>query len=406
MAKSSLELRAFPATESPLAERTGGAAFGGRASLPEIAVLRSLAELKVIAADWQALEAEAAPRRLAFQSLGWITAWAAHYGEDCSPVIVTARRGGRLVLVWPLMLAQKGPIALLHWLTEPFSQYGDALLAPREDLTLLMDAALDTIRAARIADTIRLRHVRTDAAIAPWLDGHFRDARFTEHAPFLDLTAFTDEAAYDARYSAAQRKRRKKIRRSLEEDFGPVSFSLLRGAGCAPVIASAIAEKSHWVEARGRHNRILRCPRIAAFLAALGQSTLHGAELVVSEMKAGGRAVSWEIGLRAGGVHYAFITSHLKDLTDYSVARLHMDLSQRQALRDGMRVFDLMLPHDAYKDSWSSSATAVHDYHLPLTPKGRIYGRLYLEALRPVLRDSYYRMPPGLLKLLKPVIGH
>ena len=116
--------------------------------------------------------------------------------------------------------------------------------------------------------------------------------------------------------------------------------------------------------------------------------------------------MSWEIGLRAGGVHYAFITSHVNALTDYSPARLHMDLSQRQALKDGMAAFDLMLPHDAYKDSWSSGATPVNDYFLPLSPQGWAFGALYLERLRPVLRHAYYRMPPALLRLLKPITGH
>ena len=129
-------------------------------------------------------------------------------------------------------------------------------------------------------------------------------------------------------------------------------------------------------------------------------------QLVVSELSAGGKPVSWEIGLRTGGVHYGFITSHVTALTDYSPARLHMDLSQRQALKDGMLAFDLMLPHDAYKDSWSSGATAAGDYHLPLSPLGWVYGGLYLERLRPVLRAAYYRMPPAVLRLLKPIIGH
>ncbi len=405
MSDAGLNLRVALEDAGLQRERTDSAAVESRLPAPEITLVRSLEGLPSLAAEWRALERQAQYRGV-FQSFGWTAAWAETYGKDCNPLIVTARRGGRLVLVWSLMESMTGPVTVLRWLTDPFSQYGDILADPGEETGPLLDAALQAVRGARIADSIRLRHVRADAAIAPWLDGRFRDARFTEHAPFLDLSRFKDEAAYEARYSSTQRKRRKKIRKSLEEDIGPVAFTLLRGSACVPAIAAAIEMKSDWVEARGRQNRILRCPRVVNFLAALSETSSQGFELVVSEMTAGGRAVSWEIGLRANGVHYAYITSHVGDLTDYSVARLHMDLSQRQALRDGMTAFDLMLPHDAYKDSWSSAATAAHDYHLPLTPRGQIYGRLYLEGLRPVLRDSYYRMPPGLLKLLKPVIGH
>jgi CelD/BcsL family acetyltransferase involved in cellulose biosynthesis len=410
MAEASLNLRVASLSDSPLDEMTGSARAQACAPAPAVAFLREPAQLQAIADDWRRLESDSAAPRSVFQSSGWITNWAQSYAGEGDLVVVTVRRNGRLTFAWPLMAVPRGPVTVLEWLTQPFSQYGDMLLARDENLSEVMDAALEAVRAARIADSIRLRHVRCDAAIAPWLPDHFGDARFTVHAPFLDLTAFADETAYDARYSATQRKRRKKIRKSLEDDFGPLRFTLLRsdsGSGeIEAAIDSAISEKSAWIEERGRHNRILRCPRLGGFLKRLCRSAVPGCELVVSELRAGGCPASWEIGLRANGVHYAFITSHMAALTDYSVARLHMDLSQRQALKDGMRTFDLMLPHDAYKDSWSSAAAAVSDYYLPLNAKGRIYGRLYLEGLRPVLRQSYYSMPPGLLKLLKPVIGH
>ena len=71
-----------------------------------------------------------------------------------------------------------------------------------------------------------------------------------------------------------------------------------------------------------------------------------------------------------------------------------------------MKVFDLLLPHDAYKYSWSSAHMGAADYYLPLSSRGSLYGMLYLERLRPLLRHAYYRMPQGLLRLLKPIVGH
>ena len=83
-----------------------------------------------------------------------------------------------------------------------------------------------------------------------------------------------------------------------------------------------------------------------------------------------------------------------------------MDFSQRRALADGMATFDLMLPPDACEDSWSSHRIEVNDFHLPLSSAGRLYGRLYLESLRPFLRRTYRRLPPHALRLLKPVVRH
>jgi hypothetical protein len=83
-----------------------------------------------------------------------------------------------------------------------------------------------------------------------------------------------------------------------------------------------------------------------------------------------------------------------------------MDLSQRLALRHGMKAFDLMVPNDAHKESWSSAKVETRDYHLPVSALGRLYGIGYLETARPLLRRAYYGMPPRLLRLLKPITGH
>jgi CelD/BcsL family acetyltransferase involved in cellulose biosynthesis len=254
---------------------------------------------------------------------------------------------------------------------------------------------------------IRLRHVRADATVAPFLSTHFRDSQQHDMAPVLDLTAFANEAAYEARYSSSQRKRRKKIRKNLEDAIGPVQFDILDpGPANDDAIAEAVHEKHKWLAERGRKNQALCENKVTAFLRELSHRRGGSVQLVTSRMTVGDKPISWEIGLRKGSTHFGFITSHRTDLTDYSPGRLHMDLSQRQALRDGMSAFDLMVPNDPHKESWSSSKVEVRDHHLPLTALGRLYGLGYVETARPLLRKAYYAMPPELLKLLKPVTGH
>lgn len=374
-----------------------------------LSLVTTPAGLRGLEASWRNLEAEAQAPSV-FQSYDWIRAWTDTYlGLPDAPelTLIAGERDGKLAFVWPLMKTRRGPVRLLRWLSEPHAQYGDVLLARDESAEPWLTATLDLIRRIGNVDAIRLRHVRRDARAADFLAGHFRNARSPDTAPWMDLSSFAGEAAYEARYTSTQRKRRKKIRRSLEEALGPLDFRLIEEPGaCREAIAAAIAEKTRWIEARGRHNRVFGCPRLAAFLLRLPQSGPAPLRLVTSCLTAGGRPISWEIGLRFGGTHFAFITAHDNRLTEYSPARLHMDLSQRQALRDGLQAFDLMVPHDPHKDSWSSGAVATADYHLPLSPLGRIYGRLYLEALRPALRAAYYRLPDHALRSLKPIIGH
>lgn len=358
--------------------------------------------------QWLQLEASSNSLRPVFQSFGWLKSWIETYGKLLAPdaiQVVTGYRGARLVFVWPFLKCKAGPFTILRWLSEPVAQYGDILIASGECSTAWMADALPILKKLPGVDVIRLRHVRADAAAVPFLETSFRGANLREKAPWLDLSAFADEAAYEARYTSAQRKRRKKIRKALEADFGPLEFSILQpGPEADAVIDAAIAQKRQWIETRGRQNRVLCCSRIGGFLKELTRNGSSGTDLIVSVLSAGGRQISWEIGLRYRRTHFGFVTSHLNTLTDYSPARLHMDLSQRQALKDGMTAFDLMHPNDHHKDSWSSARTDVSDYYLPLSATGWAYGAVYLERLRPLLRHAYYRMPQRVLKLLKPVV--
>lgn len=367
--------------------------------------VNSLAEFAALAPQWRALEDEAAAPHNVFQSFGWLLNWASVY--DASLCAVTGYQDGRLVFAWPMMKCRVGPLTVLRWMSEPLSQYGDILIARGQCPKTWMERATGFVRNMRGIDVVRLRHVRDDAAVAPYLAENFRDARMSEQAPWLDLGRFANEAAYDARYSSSQRKRRKKIRKALEDDFGPVSFEMaIAGPARDAAITAAITEKCQWLDERGRQNRALCNARIVDFLKALSHDAGSTAQLVTSCLTAGGRSISWEIGIRHRSTHFGFITSHVTSLTDYSPARLHMDLSQRQALKDGMTAFDLMIPNDAHKESWSSAKVTTRDYYLPVSALGRLYGAGYLETMRPVLRRAYYGMPPSLLRLLKPITGH
>jgi CelD/BcsL family acetyltransferase involved in cellulose biosynthesis len=237
--------------------------------------------------------------------------------------------------------------------------------------------------------------VRADSIIFPFVNGAFRRGGQSEAAPFLDLAAFATEDDYEKRYCKEQRRRRKRIRNELEKT-GPVTFELMEaGNGMDRAIEEALTEKRQWLSARGLYSRPIACSLIGQFLRELSRARTNSPAVVTSRLTAGERTVSWEIGLRFGGTHFGFITAHDTMLTAASPARLHMDLSQRQAIKDGMQIFDLMVPADPHKDSWSNGQVDVHDFHLPISTAGRLYGRLYLEWFRPLMREAYYRASPA-----------
>jgi CelD/BcsL family acetyltransferase involved in cellulose biosynthesis len=268
-----------------------------------------------------------------------------------------------------------------------------------------MAQSLRFISSLKSIDGIRLRHVRHDTLCAKFLGERFDNARAPELAPYLNLTAYADEAAYDARYTSVQRKRRKKIRKSLEQ-IGELDFHQVPPGSLADVaIEEAVLEKTKWLQSRGRRNRVLKCPANVKFLKHLSRRRQDGFQTVISELTADGKPLSWEIGFNYRGTHYGYITSHREELTDLSPSRLHMDLSQRLSLKQGMERFDLMVPNDAHKESWSSEKVACDDHYLALSPKGHVYGALYLKGLRPQIRRAYYSSPSWLLKWVSGVLA-
>ncbi len=379
-------------------EPSPGRSPAGPASL---AVIDSLEALDALEDDWRALERRSAKGWQVFQSFDWCSAWAhARASDRCAGLrIVTVRLDGRLVLVWPLMRICFGPVCVLRWLSAPYGQYGDVLIDTDVEREAVLDAAWKYILALPGIDAIRLRHVRSDAIAACFLSRHCRPAGAADTAPCLDLTAFADEAAYDRRYTKAQRRRRRRIRQELEAR-GALDFRLLReGPEFDALIERTITEKQHWLGARGLHSRPLADPGMADFIRHL--ATGRDVDVVLSVLSSGGDPVAFEIGLRFGRRHFGYITAHDNRLTDASPARLHMDFSQRRALADGMRVFDLMVPGDPHKASWSNKSVTVFDFYTPLTLKGHLYGLAYLESLRPLARRAYHMAPPALRRHFK-----
>jgi CelD/BcsL family acetyltransferase involved in cellulose biosynthesis len=209
----------------------------------------------------------------------------------------------------------------------------------------------------------------------------------------MDLSAFDDEDAYQARYSRVQRRRRRRIANALQ-NLGPVSFyKVTHGSEFNEVCDILISHKQEWIDQRGLHTSALYCEGMGGFLKMLAQHQSSELRPVISVLSTGDRPVSFELGLRYRGRHCAFITAHDPQLTDLSPARLHMDRSQRLALNDGAVTFDLMVPGDPYKSSWSDGAIKVCDYALPISVLGQAYYHFYIMRLRPLARHIYLTAP-------------
>jgi CelD/BcsL family acetyltransferase involved in cellulose biosynthesis len=391
----------------PVSSVAPSAAYVEVGSIPATAhltLVTTLANLRTLQDDWRKLESNCARTPSVFQTFDWIMAWSETYSNGANGPELHLLAGydkGELTFVWPLMKTRRFGVSTLTWLTDPFGQYGDILCQKDQCAKHWMSNAISFVKRLKGIDLLYLRHVRDDANIGVRAKEMLRDAKTPERAPWLDLTQFANEEAYDARYTGSQRKRRKKIRKHIEE-LGTVAFKVLPSGVLADrAIDMAIAEKNQWLSERGRLNRVLGCPGHAKFLKNLSRRFGGSVDVIVSELTAGDKPVSWEIGFRSGNTHFGYITSHVNTLTDLSPGRLHMDLSQRASLHAGMSRFDLMVPYDPHKESWSSASEHTHDYFLPFSAAGWLVGHGYLQTIRPVLRKLYYTALPAVFRVLK-----
>ena len=364
-----------------------------------IHVARSLAEMEQLKDGWLKLEQYAARSFHLFQSYSWCESWTRHYaGEDCHEIhITTIWRGRELVCLWPMMTTCAGPLCILRWLSDPYGQYGDALVHPDVDHETVLALAWRELCSNTGIDAIRLRHVRSDAYVHDFLKAHARAGNTMDTAPFLDLEKYASEAEYEARYNRQQRRRRKRIHKKLSA-LGKVSFSRPSGSEAENATNAAISQKRLWLKQRGLVSKPVTSARINAFINTLAAHEC-GLDVVVSVLKTAEREAAWEIGLRYKDRHCGFITAHDNELTCLSPARLHMDLSQRAAISDGCKIFDLMVPGDPHKKTWSSGSVSTCDFYQPLRLRGKVFSVLYLKLLRPLARKIYHGAPSRLRRL-------
>lgn len=296
------------------------------------------------------------------------------------------------------MTVQIFGLNILRCLSEPFGQYGDILCAPQSDPELWLKKSKAQIKASNRFHGIRLRHVREDSRAFAYLQQNFQRVGSMDAAPFLDLKQYQDEIAYAQRYTKIQRRRRQKIHKDLEK-IGPLTFKVLtQGAPLSSAVSHAIEAKRHWLVKHGRYSAAVFSATLTQILNTVAHTADSNVRVVATVLQAGDEEISFEIGLRYKDRHYAYLTAHQPALTDASPGRLHMDYSQRNALNSGFAFFDLLIPLDPHKTSWSSGRISASDYWLPLTLRGSLYGKAYLVVLRPLLRQLVHLSPEILRK--------
>jgi CelD/BcsL family acetyltransferase involved in cellulose biosynthesis len=373
-------------------------------SLVEFSIVRDRAGFEALAADWNELFARCGEAHQLFQTYAWNWHWAKAYLDQKSEntiAIMTGRRNGRLVTLWPMTLERRGGMRELSWMGEPVSQYGDILIdaAPGQALEIM------TIGWAHLChqlkpDLARLRKVRSDARIAPLLTviGSLKTSEL--EAPYIDLTRWANFAAYEERFpKRAIRNRRRQMRRL--EEAGAVEFKHLpEGREASQLAAKGIELKRAWLIDRGHVSPALADARMGRFMEAVALGGGPSAATRVSALASGGKEAGIQIGFTCKNTRALHVIVYDRAFEKMAAGVLHLEEAIRQGFAEGLTRIDLLAPKAEYKVDWADGCVGVTDHAIGMTVKGKAYARIYLGYLRARVKSTIERMPHKMRQML------
>lgn len=361
-----------------------------------IGLVEDRAGFEALAPDWRALYERSGRPDQIFQRFDWLRLWADQFLDRGHRLaIVTGRRNGRLVMVWPLVKSLSFGVRRLAFMGEPAGQYGDALIEDCADAALI-EAAWARILSLK-ADVVHLRRVRETSPLFAFFRARGL-ATQSDAAPYVEFGGVGCYEDFDKRYSGKARSSRRRLKRRLEE-IGPVSF--LRAGSCDEAraqVGRAFAMKRAQLETRGRFAPAMRDIRLERLFLAAAGAPEAGAQ--VSAIACNGETAAVSVAFTAKGEAFGHILAHDLKFEKQGVGVLLAEHAFRSAFEGGCRRFDMAPPADKYKMDWASGAVAVEDFAAALTVRGALYSRLWLENGRAIAKAVAGRMPAALLRAM------
>lgn len=356
-----------------------------------VMVLRQPAALAAIAADWRRLESANPAASTVFQSFDWCMAWleaASGVGEDLRLRVVTVWAEGRVVLIWPLAIRSLFGARVAHWLGEPMTQYGDALVAPSERRLEWLAAAFGEIRSWSDVDALEFRRVRTDAQILALPAFSGAEAALDDAAPYVDLGAARDASgAFKLRSSKTRNALKRKLQ-ALEAE-GPVRFDIAsESLDQAAAAREALELKLAWLRSKGLASAGLSHPASAALIEALAQR----GGWIVSRLTIGDEIAAVELGLLHHSSYYSFLQSYSLRYARSGPGQVLFWKILEHFAAAGIARFDFLAPAYPHKREWASGEVQLHDFLFANTQVGRL-ASIYLSTIRPSLKELNQRLP-------------
>jgi CelD/BcsL family acetyltransferase involved in cellulose biosynthesis len=328
--------------------------------------------------DWRELETRAVGGP--FQRFDFYQSWLATLGRRCRPLVLTARRTGRLVAVLPLVTRRIGPAVVAEFAGGSHATYNLGLF----DRLAWKSTAPSLAKGLRAAfadsgagvDLVRLRFQpgEIDGFPNPFVDAR---SALSPHATY-DLSL---EGGFDAvleRHKGTRKRRRMRQQAGGFKAAGGYRVRRAENADDALAILDAFFEqKAARFASQGIPN-VFAKPGTAAFLSDLVDRAFRPCGLDHPPLLV--YALETDRGIAATGFLHAYDgTAHLamNSFAQDEFARLGPgDLALFHIIEDlanrGFERFDFGVGDARYKQSWYDREIRLHDTVIPLSPAGSI----------------------------------
>ena len=401
--------------QPPMAWQTDAAtARRTTASVMTFATVETVSALEDLEAEWNALSERAGAAHHVFQSHSFVLTWARSKRDSenrssasCRLAILIARRHGRLVMVWPLVMERRFGVRALTWLGSPISQYGDVLIDKVDDTLALLEEGWSEACRRFSPDVVRLGKVRADAAVMPLLTRLDSTPSNQQVAPVAKLKSAA-ATGFEDRQSGKACKNRRRLMRRLEE-AGQVTFCALASGPEAVAMAMAgLHQKRRWINARGLYSAAFATDMPESFFRRMLSEQTARSETAqpmcrVYGLCLDGVPVAVAIGFVADRQLLLYLISYDLAHEKAGVGCLNAEAVLRHCEAEGLHAVDFLAPNADYKTGWTDATVGVADHVIGITAKGRACANLYDGVIVPSARRTInYALPrlrSGIAKL-------
>lgn len=371
-------------TRSGAGVRTAGTEAPG--ALCELDIAEGGGAIARAAPDWRRLIVRGGAAT-PFQSFTVASAIAeAHVRQGEVPRIITVRRTGRPVLIFPTVVTTLFGLPIVRFFGDPLIQYSDMLAAPDaslEDFDAAWSAAVDP----SVACFALFRRVRDDAKVAKLLSQRARETIIQE-SPLVDLRQPSNLKVRDAREL-------RRLRRRLAER-GSVNFQFVGGPPARELLRKALRFKRLWIKKQGLASKVIGNPDWEQAICNFCQD--GPGSLTVAALTVGGRVAAVEAAFVDATCWYGFLGAFAPEFARLGPGEVLTAECLAHARATGLSYYDQLPPSQPYKRRQATGAITVRDYAVTLTPVGRLAS--LMTGIVPEIKSLIDALPADIRRIL------